>query len=395
MDRRIFTVSEVNNYVKDTLDNEAILTSVLLKGEISNFKGSYSTNAYFTLKDENSSINVIIFKQYLNMIPFELDNGQSVILLGDVTLYTPTGAFQFICERVEILGKGAFQFAYEQLKIKLDEKGYFDNSKKLKLPLYPKTIGVVTSSTGAVIQDIINIVTRRNKTIKLILAPCQVQGIGASKSIKQGIEYLNEYNKVDLIIVARGGGSIEDLWAFNEEATVKAIFDSQIPIISAVGHETDFTLSDFVADLRASTPSEAAELSTPNHDELVKDIDTYYNLLSNIMNEKIFDYQEDIYNNYLNLNTFDIKNKYNVDSKHNMLNDFIDNALNEKINLNIININSLKAKNPVDILNKGYSVVKLNNKKVNSIEKINVNDDITISLKDGMLNASVNKIRKY
>ena len=262
------TVCELNNYIKDVIDNDMMLNNVYIKGEISNFKNHYSGHMYFTLKDEKSLIKCVMFKSYTGNLDFVPKDGMNVVVLGTVSVFERDGVYQIYVKGMEEDGMGALYKAYEQLKEKLQDEGLFDEKYKKKIPMLPTSIGVVTSSTGAVIRDIINVTTRRFPKVNIKLFPSQVQGKGAAQTIVKAIEYFNFEKNVDLIIVARGGGSLEDLWPFNEEVTARAIFKSEIPIISAVGHETDFTIADFVADLRAPTPSAAGELAVPSLDEV-------------------------------------------------------------------------------------------------------------------------------
>ncbi len=391
--RRVFTVTELNKYVKGIFESDILLNSILLQGEVSNFKENNSGHIYFSLKDEESAINVIFFKYKAKNIPFKIENGMKVILMGSVTLYEYTGSYQLIGENAEPVGKGAFQLAFEQLKQKLFEEGYFDEKYKKVTPSYPKTIGVVTSSTGAVIHDFINIVNRRNNTVKIVLAPSKVQGLGASRTICSAIENLNKYG-VDLIIVARGGGSIEDLWAYNEESTVKAIFNSKTPIVSAVGHETDYTLSDFVADLRASTPSEAAELSVPNLYELFEDTKNKFNSLNNIIENKINNERTNLLKSYEYIEKFEQQEVSKVIDVFNELNSIISKKLDFEKSKQLNQIDKLNLSNPLNILSKGFSIVEINNKRLLSVKDVNNNDKIKIILKDGELDAEVLKVRK-
>ncbi len=393
MARRTFTVSEINKYVKGIIDSDILLSNILLKGEVSNLKKHYSNHMYFNLKDENSSINVVIFKSFLNNIPFEIENGQNIILLGSITLYEQTGNYQLIAENAEPVGKGAFQLAFEQLKDKLSKEGYFDKELKKDIPLYPKTIGIVTSSTGAVIHDFINIVTRRNKTVKIILAQSKVQGVGASKSIKEAIENLNSYG-VDLIVVARGGGSIEDLWPYNDEVTIKAIYNSKIPVISAIGHETDFTLADFVADLRASTPSEAAELSVQKLYDLQLYLETKLNYLNNHLNNRINFERDNLYSNYKTIGKFEINESNKLIEKLNRLNFSIEKKLAYEQNKYSSFVDKLNLNNPINILNKGFSITEYKNKRLLSIKNVNTYDNIKVILKDGEIEANILKVRE-
>ena len=251
------TVKQLNLYIKGLIDRDDFLNNVYVKGEISNFKRHYTGHLYFTLKDKDSLIKCVCFKSYTGNIKFEPEDGMQVLIFGQVAAYERDGVYQIYVEGMEQDGLGALYTEFERLKEKLSQKGMFDEAHKKPLPMLPREIGVITSKTGAVIRDIINVTTRRLPNVHIKLYPAAVQGEGAAQTICEGIEYFNNKKNVDVIIVARGGGSIEDLWPFNEEITANAVFNSEIPIISAVGHETDFTICDFVADLRAPTPSAA------------------------------------------------------------------------------------------------------------------------------------------
>ena len=253
------SVSELNSYIKNKIADDEYLNNVLIKGEISNFKNHYTGHMYFTLKDENSLIKCIMFKSYAQKLDFMPKDGMKVFVLGGVSVFERDGIYQIYVKAMQEDGVGILYKKYEELKQRLDEEGYFDESHKQKIPLMPKVIGVLTSQTGSVIRDIINVSTRRNPNVQIRLYPVPVQGEGAAEKIADGIRFMNENNLADVLILARGGGSLEDLWPFNEEIVAHAIYNSKLPIISAVGHETDFSISDFVADLRAPTPSAAAE----------------------------------------------------------------------------------------------------------------------------------------
>lgn len=274
MEARIGTVSQINNYVKKILDNNKILNNVWVKGEISNFKLHSSGHIYLTLKDEGGVLKSVMFRSAAQGLAFSPSDGMKVMARGRVSVYEAGGAYQLYIEEMIPDGIGELYVAYEKLKKQLDEEGLFSEELKKPIPRFPSAVGVVTASTGAAVRDIINVITRRCPMTKIILYPAQVQGVGAAQSVVKAIEYFNREKIVDTVIVGRGGGSIEDLWAFNEEITARAIFASEIPIISAVGHETDFTIADFVADLRAPTPSAAAEISVPSSAELVKLLQT-------------------------------------------------------------------------------------------------------------------------
>ena len=277
------TVSDLNKYIKDKIADDEYLNQVLVKGEISNFKNHYTGHMYFTLKDENSLIKCICFKSYAQKLTFMPKDGMKVIVLGSVSVFERDGVYQIYVKIMEEDGLGDLYTKYQELKEKLDKQGLFDESHKQKLPLMPKVIGVLSSQTGSVIRDIINVSTRRNPNVYIRLFPVPVQGEGAAEKIAEGIKFMNDNNLADVLILARGGGSLEDLWPFNEEIVAHSIYNSKIPIISAVGHETDFTIADFTADLRAPTPSAAAELAVPDISEVKRKIREYQDRLRNAL----------------------------------------------------------------------------------------------------------------
>ena len=280
------SVTEVNRYIKDKVATDDFLNNVFIKGEISNFKHHYTGHMYFTLKDENSLIKCIMFKSSAATLKFVPKDGTKVVAYGSVSVYEKDGIYQLYCKSMKEDGIGDLYTAYEELKRKLSLEGLFDEKHKKRIPFMPKVIGVLTSNTGAVIRDIINVSTRRNPNVNIRLLPVPVQGDGAGSKIADGIKFMNENKLADVLIIARGGGAIEDLWPFNEEVVARAIYDSKIPVISAVGHETDFTIADFVADLRAPTPSAAAELAVTNIEDLENTINTYKNRLKIALKKK-------------------------------------------------------------------------------------------------------------
>lgn len=259
---KIFTVGQINRYIKNLLENDFILNSLLVRGEISNFKAHHSGHFYFTLKDAAGAIACVMFREDAKQLPFVPENGMQVVIYGHISLYEKTGQYQLYAEFLEPIGAGALQAAFEQRKEKLAAEGLFDADYKRQIPEYPKCIAVITSPTGAAIRDILQIAKRRDPGVKIAIFPTLVQGDQAAEDIVYSLRLANEWGKADVIILGRGGGSTEDLWCFNEEMVARAVFASEIPVISAVGHETDFTITDFVADLRAPTPSAAAELAT-------------------------------------------------------------------------------------------------------------------------------------
>ena len=268
------TVSQLNAYMKRVVDGQTALNDIWIKGEISNFKDHYSGHLYITLKDDGGVLKAVMFKAAASTLTFKPEDGMKVIARGRIGVYEQSGTYQLYISEMTPDGLGELYVAYEQLKKKLGEEGLFDDDKKKPIPKYPEKVGVITAATGAAVRDIINVITRRYPYCEIVIYPAQVQGQGAAESIVSGIEYFNEKEHCDTLIVGRGGGSIEDLWAFNEEIVARAIAGSKIPIISAVGHETDFTIADFVADLRAPTPSAAAEVAVPSQLELMSKIST-------------------------------------------------------------------------------------------------------------------------
>lgn len=262
LEPKVFTVGQINRYIKNMLEHDVILNSLLVRGEISNFKAHSSGHLYFTLKDNIGAISCVMFRNDAENLPFMPENGMQVVVYGHVSLYEKTGQYQLYAEFMEPLGVGALQVAFEQLKEKLAAEGLFDADYKREIPQNPACIAVVTSPTGAAVRDILQIAKRRDPAVKLVVVPTLVQGEKAAEDIVRSLHMVNQWGKADVIILGRGGGSVEDLWCFNEEIVARAVFASEIPVISAVGHETDFTITDFVADLRAPTPSAAAELAT-------------------------------------------------------------------------------------------------------------------------------------
>jgi len=386
---KTLSVTEVNNYIKKILDNDFILNNLVVKGEVSNLKYHTSGHIYFSLKDENSKINCVMFKTNRQELDFRLEEGMEVIISGRCSIYQGTGSLQLYVNNIKKEGIGDLYIKYEKLKDKLSKEGYFDLENKKDLPKIPKRIGVVTSETGAVIRDIINVTQRRNKYVDIVLYPAKVQGLLAYKSIIEGIKYFNKNKSVDVIIIGRGGGSIEELWNFNEEELAKEIFKSQLPIISAVGHEVDYTISDFVSDFRAATPSQAAEVAVPIIKDVINDIKIVYNRLNDIIDRKFKDERVKISNSkrILKLNSPRIKitNSYlDIDNSLGKLNSILINRLEkEKIKLKSLN-DLLVANNPMNILDKGYVIIKDDkNKIITSKAGFSKESNIEILLKDG------------
>lgn len=396
MKLRALDISEVNSYIKRILTNDPILYNLRVKGEISNFKVHSSGNVYLSLKDEKSKLNCIIFKSNYDK-SLNLDNGVKIIASGYISVYERDGAYQLYINEVEIEGIGNLYIEFNKLKEKLKKEGLFDTKYKKEIPKMPRSIGVITSPTGAVIRDIINVTKRRFPKVDIKLYPVNVQGDKSASDICEGIEFFNRMENVDTIIVGRGGGSLEELWSFNEEIVAREIFKSKIPIISAVGHETDFTICDFVSDMRAPTPSAAAEIATPDLSEIYYKLNTIKNRMNRSLNNQVI-----LDNEKLN-NTFDKINNYmknyivrdkviQLDQIYDKINLRIEQKLEtskEKLSKKAALLHNLS---PLATISRGYSIVEKNGQVINSIEEVNITDDINITLKDGSLECNVNKI---
>lgn len=392
----ILTVTQLNTYVKSILDSNDRLRYVFLSGEISNLTDHYrSGHIYLSLKDSKSVIRAVMFSGNAKNLKFRPTEGMKVICRGRVTLYEPTGQYQFYIEDMQPDGLGALYKAYEQLKAKLQSEGLFDESHKKKIPQFPTNIGVITSPTGAAIQDIRNILTRRYPSVNIILCPVLVQGEGAVPQLIDAVNLLNEYKVCDTIIIGRGGGSIEDLWAFNDENLAYAIYNSEIPVISAVGHETDFTICDFVADLRAPTPSAAAELAVPDKQELLAYYDSQRQYMSSLIDNRINEQKSIMQENASILLSLSPKDRIEkLYGQTDVLCQKIKAVVNSKYENTVQNIKILSAKaealNPVSIMNRGYSVVmNKENRTVTSVNEVNIGDTLTINVKDGKIISKV------
>ena len=385
---KTLSVSEVNNYFKRIIDNDFILNNLSVKGEISNLKYHSSGHIYFSLKDDASKINCVMFKSKAERLDFILEEGMGIIIKGRASVYTANGSFQLYCEEIEQEGLGQLHIKFEKLKEKLMKEGYFDEVSKRPIPEMPRRIGIVTSATGAAVRDIINVSRRRNSLVDLVLYPAAVQGTGAYLDVIEGIKYFNKTKSVDVIIVGRGGGSIEELWNFNEEVLAMEIFKSKIPIISAVGHEIDFTISDFVADMRAATPSQGAEMAVPLEKELYNYINSAEALLKRYIKDKLQRARVDLegLERILNLNSpmNKIVNSYIMVDR---LKDSLDKIIKGKINIEkerLAGLNkALVAHNPTNLLNKGYAIIEDNEAIIKSVESLKVQKEIRITLKDG------------
>ena len=395
MEYNPITVTDLNKYIKSKIDSDEMLNNVLVKGEISNFKNHYTGHMYFTLKDENSLIKCVMFKTYTTHLSFMPKDGMKVIILGSVSVFERDGVYQVYAKAMKQDGLGSLYEAYEKLKAKLSEEGLFDESHKKKIPFMPKTIGVLTSNTGAVIRDIINVSTRRNPNVHIRLYPVPVQGAGAAEKIAEGIEFMNKNNLADVLIIGRGGGSLEDLWPFNEEIVARAIYNSKIPIISAVGHETDFTIADFVADLRAPTPSAAAELAVANIDDVKSTLFLYNTRYKNALKKKLqlmrLSYEKCMARQTFKNPTQKINEQYIViDMKVKAMQNKIQLKLKEERTKFIKQVSKLDTLSPLKTLARGYSIVTdSSNKIIKSVKDLKENQNINIRLADGEKQAKV------
>lgn len=388
------SVTELNSYIKNKIADDEYLNNVLIKGEISNFKNHYTGHMYFTLKDENSLIKCVMFKTYAQKLNFMPKDGMKVFVLGGVSVFERDGVYQIYVKAMQEDGVGILYKKYEELKQRLEQEGYFAEEHKKAIPQMPKIIGVLTSQTGSVIRDIINVSTRRNPNVNIRLYPVPVQGEGAAEKIADGIKFMNKNQLADVLILARGGGSLEDLWPFNEKIVAHAIYNSEIPVISAVGHETDFSISDFVADLRAPTPSAAAELAVPDVYEVKQKINSYQNRLrlslvkkveimklryEKCMSSRVFkEPLRNINDNYLKVDTY-IKKLENI----------IKTKQKEEKTKYVELVAKLDTLSPLKTLTRGYSLVEKNNNIIKSAKDVNTGDKIDLKFSDGTKQAEI------
>ena len=393
-ERPILTVSQVNLYIKRGLDHDIYMSDVTVKGEISNFKLHSSGHMYMSLKDDKGVMRAVMFRGACAKLKFRPENGMKIIASGRVTVYERDGQYQLYINSMEQEGIGALHISFEELKRKLLEEGLFDESKKKPLPKYPKKIGVVTAPTGAAIRDIINILSRRFSYSDIVLYPVLVQGENSADSIVEAIRYFNREKNVDVMIVGRGGGSIEDLWSFNEEKVARAIFASEIPIVSAVGHEIDFTISDFVADLRAPTPSAAAELVVPDQTELIEKFGNVYNRLS-MCAKRIIENRRLMLKNCTDkpviknpIIKIDDKKIYidNLSHRFEMAVKMISERKKQALSLNISKLDGLS---PLGTIARGFSVASGSDGVIKSVKQVKSGDEISITVSDGKIGAVV------
>lgn len=397
--KRIATVTQINNYIKALLDQVPVLQNIWIKGEISNFKRHSSGHLYLTLKDSGAVLKAVMFKNAAMKLSFNPSDGTKVLARGRISVYEAGGQYQMYIEEMEADGQGDLYAKFEELKKKLSEEGLFDEERKKPIPRFPEKIGIVTSPTGAAIRDMINVLKRRFPMVKVIIYPCLVQGENAASSIAEGIRYFNEKTPVDVIISGRGGGSIEDLWAFNEEITARAVASSEIPIISAVGHEVDFTICDFVADLRAPTPSAAAELAVPDLIEIKKFIDSAHtrmaSLLKNRLNMQLRQFE--LVSKRSCLTQFD-KILLDYSQSTDILYERCLMAYKNKTEAFKEQFNSLCGKlsalSPIAVFERGYCSATKNGQIINKVSLVEEGDNISLRVTDGEIDCTVTERRK-
>lgn len=416
MNDKYITITQLTRYIKYKIDNDVNLNQVFIKGEISNFKAHSRGHYYFTLKDEGSRINAVMFQGQTKNLKFKPEDGMKVLVTGKISVYEATGGYQiYVSDMIED-GVGNLYVAFEQLKKKLEKEGLFDQSIKKKIPRIPKKIGVITAPTGAAIRDILSTIKRRFPLTEVLLFPALVQGAEAADSIVKQIEKAQNYD-IDTLIVGRGGGSIEDMWCFNEEKVAYAIYNCKIPVISAVGHEIDFTIADFVADLRAPTPTGAAELAVPNEADVKEyinqlrirsqkvtknKIDFLKQKLSEITNKyilknpiSIYQVKEQQFDYLLDKLKYNMQNIYHLKEKQllNIKSSYVfkepEKLLDIKKNKYLQIISKLDALSPLSTIKRGYSIIKKNDKVITSIKSVKSKDKISLELSDGVIDAEV------
>lgn len=395
MENNILSITQVNEYIRSRMDSDPLLTAVAVRGEISNYKLYPSGHHYFTLKDENAALRCVMFKGNAFRLKFRPENGMKIIAFGKISVFPRDGAYQLYCTALTVDGIGDLHAAFEQLKKKLEAQGLFDEAHKKPIPKYPGVIGIVTSPAGAAVHDMIRILRKRFPLSKVRLIPVRVQGVEAPGEIASAVYYANYYKLADVLIVGRGGGSIEDLWAFNEEVVAKAIYDSQIPVISAVGHEPDVTISDFVADLRAATPSNAAELAVPDQDTLRQTLDAMEDTMVSVLRRQIQSGRMHL--RALAAGSALRSPQAYIDIRRNAL-ELLKNRLisnySTSVNRNkqrfLMHTAKLDALSPLKVLTRGYSVARLHDGAIlTSVTQVEKQDSISVTVGDGIVYATV------
>lgn len=398
--QQVLSISQVNEYIRSQMDRDPLLSQIAVRGEISNYKLYPSGHHYFTLKDEGAALKCVMFKGNALRLRFKPENGMQIIAIGKVSVYPRDGAYQLYCSTISVDGVGDLHTAFEQLKEKLFRQGLFDPAHKKTIPKYPKTIGIITSPAGAAVHDMLRIIRKRYPIASVRILPVRVQGVEAPGEIAAAIQYANQYKLADLLIVGRGGGSIEDLWAFNDEIVARAIYASDIPVISAVGHEPDITISDYVADLRAATPSNAAELAVPDQNALLLQLDSMSSAMDISLRRQLRALQQQL-DALTNSPMLQCPDKYIEKKSQDFL--LLKSRLVSAQNRNLKEVNEryiscvakLEALSPLKVLARGYSITQTEDGNiVRSVKNINVSDHIQISLSDGKLSAVIHDIRE-
>ena len=395
MENNVLSITQINEYIRSRMDSDPLLTAVAVRGEISNYKLYPSGHHYFTLKDENAALKCVMFKGNAFRLKFRPENGMKIIAFGKISVFPRDGAYQLYCTALTVDGVGDLHAAFEQLKKKLEAQGLFDEAHKKPIPKYPGMIGIVTSAAGAAVHDMIRILRKRFPLSKVRLIPVRVQGAEAPGEIASAIYYANYYHLADVLIVGRGGGSIEDLWAFNEEVVAKAIYDSEIPVISAVGHEPDVTISDYVADLRAATPSNASELAVPDQNVLRQTLDAMSETMASVLRRQI-------QSGRMHLKALSAGSALRspdayIDSRRKaieLLEGKLISGFRASVNKNkqryLMNTAKLDALSPLKVLTRGYSVAKLTDQTVvSSVKQVQKDDRISVTVSDGVFYAIV------
>lgn len=395
MENNVLSITQINEYIRSRMESDPLLTAVAVRGEISNYKLYPSGHHYFTLKDENAALRCVMFKGNAFRLKFRPENGMKIIAFGKISVFPRDGAYQLYCTALTVDGIGDLHAAFEQLKKKLEAQGLFDEAHKKPIPKYPGVIGVVTSAAGAAVHDMIRILRKRFPLSKVRLIPVRVQGVEAPGEIASAIYYANHYKLADVLIVGRGGGSIEDLWAFNEEVVAQAIYDSEIPVISAVGHEPDVTISDYVADLRAATPSNAAELAVPDQDVLRQTLDAMSETMASVLRRQIQSGRMHL--KALSAGSALRSPEAYIESRRKaleLLKGKLISGFSASVNINkqryLMNTAKLDALSPLKVLTRGYSVAKLIDQTVvSSVKQVQKDDRISVTVSDGVFYATV------
>ena len=395
MAQQVLSITQINEYIRGMMDKDAVLSGVAVRGEISNYKVYPSGHHYFTLKDEGAALKCVMFRSSAAHIKFRPENGMKIIAMGKISVYPRDGAYQLYCSTMALDGVGDLHAAFEQLKAKLAAQGLFDPAHKKQLPLYPGVIGIITSSAGAAVHDMLRILRKRYPLTQVKLLPVRVQGVEAPGEIAAAIRYANHYKLADLLIVGRGGGSLEDLWAFNDERVAYAIYESEIPVISAVGHEPDVTISDFVADLRAATPSNAAELAVPDQDALRQMLDAMSNSMITALQRQLKSARQHL--NILSASPALQSPDVYIQQRRKSL-DLLRGRMiasqNQMIHRNrqrfLSNTAKLDAMSPLKVLSRGYAMVQTEkNSLVRSVNQVKPGDQLSVLVSDGSLSVVV------